>query len=651
MSATFDYNKFMKYFGVENFINVSGFAYPLTEKWDTAPVSVVNYISAAIETVKKIHIQNPGDPVENRDILVFMPSRGEIIEAISRIKSLNKTLLAGDVLSSSYELLLPLIIDREAVNSNNDDYRLLFADIESINDEVELLLNKLLPADVSATMRGEQKMGNIRIFRRVLFGTSVLETGVTIDTLKYVCDSGYHRGPQFISNFSTGGIITVPATKSRIRQRAGRANRKSEGEFWPLYPKYIYDSLENDQLSDLETSDISTIILSLIAQQVKDSSQPGNANSVSAHANITDNILRTDLLDTVDDVPSDAIQYQLEKLYALGFISPECKHGFYKLQYNEDPEGLLEGIINMPEQTNTSNYGITKLGQIGAMFNGLHPEQIKLIMSSYLWGCSTLDVISIAAYMSIKPTEFKANMTSDVKWVSVYRSGLPFYLTGSKRGSADDNVIYRTKLIIADDFIDGLILFNAIEKVISEKEGLSLLETWCHNNSIKYSTCLSFLSARDDIIEQMLQIGLNPFFGNQLKKASESDFMNYIVCIKHCILDAWRLNVARWDKSKNAYVAKNGLKISTPPMLAIDEKKLMFEKSYGVKQKYNPSFIICEGFSLKLMRDKGSKNGGSSNTSTPLHKQRGTQNTASMYEIKSTRISALDGYVDCDPDY
>lgn len=99
---------------------------------------------------------------------------------------------------------------------------------------------------------------------------------------------------------------------------------------------------------------------------------------------------------------------------------------------------------------------------------------------------------------------------------------------------------------------------------------------------LSYKTCLDFLAVRDDIIEQSLQIGINPFYGNQLKKADEKEFMNNIVSIKHCILDAWRLNVVQWDNGK--YVMQNGLPILTPPALAIDEKKLMFEKSYGVKQ-------------------------------------------------------------------
>ncbi len=633
MSATFDANKFLSYFGVDNFIQVSGFAYPLTERWDTINVSVVNYISAAVDTVKKIHLQGMNDPIDNRDILVFMPSRNEILECISRIKVLNKTLGKKD-------LLLPLIIDREAVNSNNDDYRLLFADISDLNDDA-VALSRLLPDDntMSQLLRNDsadntmsQLQGNRfaettdntlpcsqgkhsaetgTIFRRVIFGTSVLETGVTLDTLKYVCDSGYHRGPQFIANFSVGGVVTVPATKSRIRQRAGRANRKSEGEFWPLYPKYIYDSLEDNQLSDIETSDISPVMLSILAQQIPDNK----------------NIIRTDRIDTIDKIPLDMIEYQLEKLYCLGFISPQCDVDFYRTPIGGDPDDMLKNISELPVNSNHT-YGITKLGQIAAMFNGLTPEQIKLILSAYMWGCSVLDMIAIAAYMSIKQSEFKANMSQDIKWVEVYRLGLPFYLTSGNKKTPDDKVVYRTRLIVADDFIDGLVLFTAIEQILSEKGGLDTLERWCRKSNIKYNTCLTFLAIRDDIIEQALQIGLNPFYGNKLKTADEKEFTNNIVSIKHCILDAWRLNIAEWDDVKKSYVMQNGLQISTPPAIAIDEKKLMFEKTYGVKQKYNPKFIICEGFSLKIIRNK-------ENINAPT-----------MYEIKSYRISVLDGYVD-----
>jgi hypothetical protein len=121
-------------------------------------------------------------------------------------------------------------------------------------------------------------------------------------------------------------------------------------------------------------------------------------------------------------------------------------------------------------------------------------------------------------------------------------------------------------------------------------------------------------------------------------KAHEHEFMNYVVSIKHCILDAWRMNLAKWDDDKKSYVLMNGLQIITPPMLAIDEKKIMMEKNTGITQKYNPTFIICENFTLKVQRNKGS---GASYEAR-------TKPSATMYEIKSTRISALDGYVDAD---
>jgi len=650
MSATFDAGKFIKYFlggddygngglaAKNNFIQVSGFAYPLAERWDTINVSVVNYISAAVETVKRIHQQGMEDPVDNRDILVFMPGTGEINECISRIKTLNKTILASQ--ASRAELLLPLVINREAVNTNSEDYRLLFADLASINSDAGdgTLNHKLLPGDATSPSNAK-----LKVFRRVLFGTSVLETGVTIDTLKYVCDSGYHRGPQFIANFSVGGVITVPATKSRIRQRAGRANRKSEGEFWPLYPKYIYDALEDNQLSDIETSDISSIILGILAEQIISTSNQLPSSGEENVAGIANNIIAREI-DTIDKIPLDTIQYQIEKLYAVGFISPECEEGFYKLGYNEDPDYKAAKIAALKPRGVDSTFGITKLGQIAAMFNGLTPEQIKLIMSSYMWGCSTADIISIAAYMGIKYADFKASMTSDIKWVEIYRMGLPFYMTNGRLGSnqtgigsKDETVIYRTKLIVADDFISGLLLFISIEKILKGVDGLNFLEKWCRDVGIKYSTCLEFIAARDDIIEQMLQIGLNPFYGHSFVKAHEHEFMNYIVSIKHCILDAWRLNLAKWDDNKKSYVLMNGLEIITPPMLAVDEKKLMMEKSTGVTQKYNPTFIICESPMLKIQRNKDSAATSATNVTN-----------ATMYEIKSGRVSALDGYVDPD---
>lgn len=157
------------------------------------------------------------------------------------------------------------------------------------------------------------------------------------------------------------------------------------------------------------------------------------------------------------------------------FISPKCDVDFRRDQ--------SEDIFNLKPKT-TTTFGITKLGQLAALFNGLSPEQIKLILSSYMWGCSALDMIAIAAYLMIRPSDFKSSMTADIKWVDIYRSGLPFYLTNGRKGTSDDNVVYRTRLIIADDFIDGLVLFTAIEKLYLRKVGWTPLKDGAKINAI-----------------------------------------------------------------------------------------------------------------------------------------------------------------------
>lgn len=657
MSATIEPGKFINYFEVggdaadprdsPNFIQVAGFAYDLLERWDTTPVSVVNYMSAAAETVKKIHLQGLNDPEENRDILVFMPSPTEINELISRIKVLNMELLRD-----GKGVLLPLMIDREAVNSNNEDYRLLFMHINALRntsiDEARILAETggkkkrgggKKGKDISSTdKKGKSGTGISQlIFRRVIFGTSVLETGVTLDYLKYVCDSGYYRGPEFISIYGVGGIITKPSPKSRIRQRAGRSNRKSEGEFWPLYPKYIYDALENDQLSEIQTSDISPIMLTLMNEQITSSMPRGiTANEAEKYV-YSVNVYQ---IDTIDKIPSDTIQYQLEKLYVLGFISPHCLYKFVRMEVGDDPSYMTEKIADAPRITDESAFSLTRLGQIASKFNALMPEQIKLILQTYLWDCGTLDAITIAAYMGIGYNDFKLSKMKDIDWVRIYKDGLPHYMT---KGGAE-NLIYRVKLTIADDFISGLILFNAIGSILAGSGGdFAKLEAWCAECNLKYSGCVDFMALRDDIIEQSLQIGINPFYGERAAKIPESEFMNYIVKLKHCIFDAYRLNVAKYNVEEGLYALPSGLKITVPQTIAVNESKLAHERKYGVAQKGKPTYIICENFNIKIQRP--GRKGGSE------REKPHAQSTPSMYTVKTQRISVLDGYVDVDGDF
>lgn len=538
-SATFDTTKFLKYFGVyseniaqPNLIQVRGFTYELTEEW-WLEKSTADYIATAADFVKKIHTTYHKDPPENADILIFLPGLGEITTLREHLDEINKQLFL-----KGKPVFMPLTIVSETVSGNQPEYIAVFAATNSL--EVRIDKQKLIPT------------------RRVILSTNVAETGVTIDTLKYVIDAGFNRTPEYNPNFSTQTLLTKAATKAMIRQRMGRANRKSPGVFVPLYPKYVWEKLDDIQLSSMETNDMSTIILSLLHEQVRLDNTTGWTGPLD--------ISRIDMLDMP---PLDSMADALEKLYTLGFISPLSDFEYTPL----DNTNYLDRCEIIRDKTAiTPKYNLTKLGAIAATsFSRMQPEIIRMILSSYAWDCSPLDVITIAAWLMLD-VNINADKLKPMDVNEVYKDGLPHYFVNVVDNRMAGDIVYRIKLLLSDDFLTGLVLFSAASKILSNEpeKYMHSLRTWCDNKRINFKAVLLLIQTRDEIIDSMINGGLRVFdVSTALMDLKEELFIDGVTKIKLCILDGFKLNLATYDSVKNKYLTSHGIALKTPEILQL----------------------------------------------------------------------------------
>lgn len=569
-SATFDTTKYLKYFGVwnaptqPNLIQVRGFAYPLEDKWELErPVD--NFIEAAISRAKYIHETFADDP-ENADILIFMPGMSEIKQVYDKLTDYNEKRHAA-----GQSVFLLLSIDSETVAKGKRDILLLNESPENLHVQF-----------------GRKKE---RPIRRIIISTSVAETGVTIDNLKYVIDTGFARGPEYNGIYDVSGIMTKPAQKSRIRQRMGRANRKSPGVFYPLYTKMIYNNLEENQLADIETSDVGQYILAILLEQMKGKALRKEKEIV----NFRD-------IDMIDVPPQETLHLNLEKIFSLGFIA--------------------------------ADYSITRMGMLASKMNRLSLEQVRMIFAGYLWGISPLNMASIAAYLSIGYVDIIDR--DDINWIKIYSDGLPEHFTTT----SGDGAIYRYRLLIGDNFIDGMVIINAVTKLLNKcrlaadaafAQGepiycnfAEVIGDWCEKVGLKYHVVMSLLEVRDDIIENMLAIGLSLAGGDDLMSVPQTSFIDVVTKIKYCIYEGYRLNLATYDSAANLYRTQNGLEIISPALFAKNEVNAANEKKYGIALSARPKYILYDKLEFKYNR------------------------ATSLYSIVTNRVSIMDGYVKMD---
>ncbi len=102
--------------------------------------------------------------------------------------------------------------------------------------------------------------------RKVILSTNIAETSVTIPDVQYVVDTGKLREMQYDQTRRISSLVCTWISKSNSKQRAGRAGRVQNGNYYALYTKQRYETLRAIGLPELLRSDLQEICLQIKAQ-------------------------------------------------------------------------------------------------------------------------------------------------------------------------------------------------------------------------------------------------------------------------------------------------------------------------------------------------------------------------------------------------
>ena len=548
MSATFDPASFLTYFGLRaasNFIWCSGATAEIIEMWDWNNGRVVNDFMRGAATIVAEIIKTTDDPAR-ADIIIFMPGSAEFKETLYWLNALNEKNAKEGLIS---QIFAPLSINGIAVQTANEDFK------RTINVPINDQTVKIGDTFYKPT-------------RRVIIATNVAETGLTLDNLKYVIDSGFNREIEFNSELGIRALVTKPAPRSRVRQRRGRVGRKFPGIFYPLYPKFIFDKLQEIQFPQILTEDLSAIMLDIIAEQLKSRD----------YFTVAD-------IDMLTVPGPDAINHGLEKLYCLGFISQV---------------GAGSG----------SAIKLTALGDLARRLS-FSPEISRMIFSAYYWQISILDIVTLAAYSMIDKKSFgirdKEGLPVPINWPLIYKLALPKIV--------DSNHYNKIRLLICDDFIDGIILLSAAKRSLESAGGtIEALNAFCERCAISSVALCALMKNREELIEQLLINKMNIFSmrTNSIDAATEENFIEIITKIKYCIYEAYRLNILTLNSAEK-YLTTKGIEVKIPQLIG--------------KIKEKPTYLIYKDLALKYNMK------------------------AETYEIRTDFISMLDGFISPDFDF
>lgn len=596
MSATFDEKPFIEYFGVptSNFIQVRGSTFPIENNF--SKYSISNVLMWARCKAQQLHISNLSDIDNNdnfRDIIIFVKDSGvgkKIYDDMHKFntlidKGLEKDFinLLGETMSKLYKggnnetkyFVLPILLDKQSFESGGLEYQNLFSKIDTITVPIwEDLLDK--PKKYALPTR------------RIIIATNIAETGVTIPTAKYCIDTGYHFNIEFNPEICCSLSFSKNITKGMAIQRRGRVGRKAPGFWYPCYTENTYNNMPTDQFSKIIVSDTTENLLGIIIREIDmkiveetskkkikerdDTFQMFNLGSnvwYSAQYLVPLNMSSLHFL----EMPSvQTLSFSIEKLHILGFIDDE--------------------------------YKVTVPGYFANQIRFIPIESKKMILAGYAFGACILDLITIASFVYVSKRKVFSKTFKMINFIKQAQDTFQFY----------------NHILFADDFINCLFVWNIFQEFLQNslsKLSSSILEEltdkdprvlyleninkWCEDNGIIYSGLISVIAMRDQLIENMIGVGLDPYKNgldmskndynlNKIIGISLDEGINEIKKIKQAIYEGYKCNVLKFQNGRYYSLLRNiPIKIKSSMVLELNEE---FAK------QVKPMYIVVDNYTL-----------------------------------------------------
>ncbi|WVR06049.1 hypothetical protein IAU60_003077 [Kwoniella sp. DSM 27419] len=97
--------------------------------------------------------------------------------------------------------------------------------------------------------------------RRIILATNIAETSITIPDVVYVVDTARVKEKRYDPERHMSSLVSAWVGSSNLNQRAGRAGRHREGEYYGLLSKRRLAALEAHQTVEMKRSDLSNVVM------------------------------------------------------------------------------------------------------------------------------------------------------------------------------------------------------------------------------------------------------------------------------------------------------------------------------------------------------------------------------------------------------
>lgn len=295
MSATIDTDLFATYFshgqGIANCpsLTVPGRTFPVKEK----------YLDSILDELKQsypassLRLLQDDDPTSsyltiNKEFLRETISRATALESVIDWKKERKLSAEGEMITCNEtdDALVPnaLVATTIAHIAKTSDQGAILAFLPGIDEIVRvekwLTETQLLGLNFrdnsqfkiymlhSSIAEGQTEVFDVvpRGCRKIILATNIAETSITIPDVQFVVDTGKVREKHYDQIRRISHLKCTWISKSNSKQRAGRAGRVQDGNYYALFPKEIYNSMRASAQAEILRSDLQETCLAIRAQ-------------------------------------------------------------------------------------------------------------------------------------------------------------------------------------------------------------------------------------------------------------------------------------------------------------------------------------------------------------------------------------------------
>ncbi|KAH8604878.1 Helicase conserved C terminal domain [Trypanosoma vivax] len=292
MSATMDSVLFAQYFGGAPIISIKGRMFPVQVFHLEDIIPMVNYSpeDSSVYAKKPVRKDERCHNARKRFTCVDSEEIEDMQEQAAEVRSLAKTINASpktletisrmnlDVINYELIELIVLHIDTQMLIPGAV---LIFlpgmAEIVHCMDQLKSnprLAGSCVLYNLHSSLGSSDQHG---VFqrppkgkRKVVIGTNIMETSITIDDAVFVVDCGKVKENRYDPKKSLSQLVTVNTSKANCRQRQGRAGRVRDGYCFRLFTSAHYEKLDDHQLCEMHRVPLEGLILQIYSLNLGD---------------------------------------------------------------------------------------------------------------------------------------------------------------------------------------------------------------------------------------------------------------------------------------------------------------------------------------------------------------------------------------------